>query len=62
MPHDDVKLVPVNHEVATTIDCLMNCTIDNFNATEVRTKIVAEELIVVAWYVNQPDPLSNLPE
>ena len=58
--HDQVELISVDHEVAPAVGAFVNGMFGEFDPTEAGADVIPQELVVVAWDVDQPRPLADL--
>src|SRR5688572_4647795 len=62
MAHDDIELVAVHDEQAASVGRLMEVAAADFDAAEMRTEIVAQELVMVSRQIDHPRAFSGLAE
>jgi hypothetical protein len=60
VPDHEIKLVPVDHEVALAVGGLVQGIIRQLDASEIDAEIVAQELVMVARKVDEARPFPDL--
>jgi hypothetical protein len=60
MPNHDVEGVPMNDEVAATVCTLVDGSVCYFDATEVCSQVVPQELVMIAGDIDETDALPDL--
>src|SRR6476660_2515682 len=60
MAHDDIEPVAMHHQVALAVCGFVKGLLDHLDAAEMMSREIAQELVVIAWNIDNPRSLAGL--